>query len=148
MFALTLNGITVSDRCASSTTVVLNAKLLDWNRTMGNKDNWSEWLWRGETINMKLLSESSLCTRWRVYYIFQWSMQSNRNMHLCIYASKKHPFPVIPQQSTQKRSKIAITDMRQKPVNFFILTHRNNFVILGSFAKTSVPVQSIIPCIE
>ena len=38
----------------------------------------------------------------------------------CIYARTKIThLQVIPQQSTQKHSKFAITDIREKPVNFF-----------------------------
>ena len=55
---------------------------------------------------------------------------------------------VIPQQCAQKHSKFAITDIREKPVNFFLLFNtgvdfglRNNFANSGSFAKVSVPVH-------
>ena len=56
---------------------------------------------------------------------------------------------VIPQQST-KKNQSAITDMRQKPVDFFLLyntgvnfSSRNNFAHLGSFAKICISAQSI-----
>ena len=65
---------------------------------------------------------------------------------------KKHPFTSYLAEKHPKRSKFAITDMRQKPVNLFLLyvtsvgfNSRNNFVNLGSFAKVSVPLKFIIP---
>ena len=58
-------------------------------------------------------------------------MQFNRTLHL-----SKAP----------KHDKLAVTEMREKPVDFINVTARaSNFADLGSFAKVSVPVQSIIP---
>ena len=60
---------------------------------------------------------------------------------------------VIPQQRTThpKRSKFAITDVREKPVKFFFLFNasvdfslRNNFAKSGSLAKVSVFVHNYI----
>ena len=56
---------------------------------------------------------------------------------------------VIPQQSTRKHSKFAITYIPEKPVDcFFLLFNtgvdfslRNNFANSGFFAKVSVPVH-------
>ena len=47
-------------------------------------------------------------------------------------------------------SKLAITDMREKPSVFFFCTavgfcSRNNFANLGSFATVSVPIHLITP---
>ena len=65
---------------------------------------------------------------------------------------KNHPFTCCPTAKHAKHNKLAVTDIREKPVNFFNdtaraldLCSRNNFANLGSFAKVSVPVQSIIP---
>ena len=62
---------------------------------------------------------------------------------------KTHPFTSYPVAKNQKHRKFAITGMREKPlydtgVNF---SSRNNFTNLGSFAKVSVPVETIIPCL-
>ena len=60
------------------------------------------------------------------------------------YPAEKHP----------KSSKFAITYMLQKPVDFFLydtsvgFNSRHNSANLGSFAKVSVPLQSIIPCLK
>ena len=55
---------------------------------------------------------------------------------------------VIPQQKHPKHSKFAVTDIREKPVDFLLLFNtgvdfslRNNFANSGSFAKVSVPVH-------
>ena len=67
---------------------------------------------------------------------------------------KKHPFTSYPAEKHPKRSKFAVTDLRQKPVDHFIVQHGrrltsgNNFANLGSFAKVSVPLQFIIPCLK
>ena len=36
---------------------------------------------------------------------------------------KKHPFRSYPAAEHSKHSKFALTDMREKPVNFFIVRH-------------------------
>ena len=36
---------------------------------------------------------------------------------------KKHPFTSYPAAKHPKRSKFAITDIREKPANFFIVQH-------------------------
>ena len=58
---------------------------------------------------------------------------------------KKHQFTSYPAEKHPKCSKFAITDMRQKLVDFFYCNPLNNFANLGSFAKVSVPVRTIIP---
>ena len=77
-------------------------------------------------------------------------MQANRNIHLCL---EKHPFTSYPAAKHPKYSNFDITDMREKPADFFLLydtgidfSSHNNFFNLGSFAKVSVPVGSIAPC--
>ena len=56
--------------------------------------------------------------------------------HFTIYPAAKHP----------KHNKLAITDIREKPVDFFNDTARaSTFANFGSVAKVSVPVESIIP---
>ena len=54
-----------------------------------------------------------------------------------------------PAAKQQKHNNLAVTDLREKTVEFFDDTarfnSRNNFANLGSFAKVSVPVGSIIP---
>ena len=63
----------------------------------------------------------------------------------------------MPGKSTarkhQKHNKRAFTDIQEKPVDFFNNTARVSalvpkiiFASLGSFAKVSVPVGSVIPC--
>ena len=72
-------------------------------------------------------------------YIFQRSMQAmqaNRNINLW---QKKRPFSSYPAEKHPKHSKFAITDIREKPVNFFLLFNtgadfslHNNFANSGS----------------
>ena len=60
---------------------------------------------------------------------------------------------VIPQKSTQNAAKLPLQNMRQKPVEFLLndtgvdFNFRNNFASLCFFAKVSVPLQFIIPCL-
>ena len=61
---------------------------------------------------------------------------------------KKHLSSGYPAAKHPKHSKFAITDIREKPVNFFLLFNtgvdlglRNNFANSGSFAKASIPVH-------
>ena len=49
-------------------------------------------------------------------------MQANKNIYLC--QEKSIHLQVIPQQSTQITANLPlITDLREKPVNFFIVQH-------------------------
>ena len=66
-------------------------------------------------------------------------MQANRNIHLC---QEKRPFTSYPAAKHPKHNKLAVTDIRAKPVDFI---SRNNFANLAFFAKVSVSVGSIIP---
>ena len=55
----------------------------------------------------------------------------------------------LSRSKAPKRSKIAVTDIRQKPVDFYIkttwastLSSCNNVQNLGSFAQVSIPVMN------
>ena len=54
-------------------------------------------------------------------------MQAN----IYIYAKKKHPFSSYPAAKHPRHSKFAITDMRQKPVNFSINTAQASTLALA-----------------
>ena len=63
-----------------------------------------------------------------------------------------HPFTSYPAAKHPKLNKFAITDMLEKPVDFFYCTTRgvdfnshHNFANFGIFAKVSISVQSVIP---
>ena len=58
-----------------------------------------------------------------------------------IYVRKKHPFASYPAAKHPKHSKFAITDMRQKPVNFFYCTARVSTLVLAIILLTQVPLQ-------
>ena len=61
---------------------------------------------------------------------------------------------VIPQKSTQNTTNLPLQTYEKKQWNFSLydtgvgFNIPNNFANLGSFAKVSVPSQSIIPCID
>ena len=64
------------------------------------------------------------------------------------YVKQMRPFTRYLAAKHPKHCKFDITDMRQKPVDFFYctarastLSSRNNFANLGFFAKVSVPVK-------
>ena len=64
-----------------------------------------------------------------------------------IYVRKNDPFTSYPAAKHPKHNKLAITDIREKPVDSFndiYFSSRNNFANLGFFAKVSVPIGSII----
>ena len=70
-------------------------------------------------------------------------MQANRKIHL----SKQENVSIckLSRSKAPKHSKlVVVTDIRQKPENLF----SNIAVSLGSFAKVSAPVASIIPWIK
>ena len=78
-------------------------------------------------------------------------MQANRNMER---ARKKHPFTSYPAAKHPKQQN-AVTDIRLQPEDFFYwrcmnayFSSHNNFANLGSFAKVSVPVRSVIPLVQ
>ena len=53
---------------------------------------------------------------------------------------------VIPQQSTHKHNKLAVTDTK-KPVDILMAPHERRLQIpQGAFVKVSVPVGSILTC--
>ena len=69
-------------------------------------------------------------------------------------ARKKHPFTSYPAAKHPKQQN-AVTDIRLKPEDFFYwrcmnayFSSHNNFANLGSFAKVSVPVRSVIPLVQ
>ena len=62
---------------------------------------------------------------------------------------KKPPFTGYPAAKHPKHNKYAIIDIREKPVNSFLLfnmgvdfSFRNNFANSGSIAKVSIPVYN------
>ena len=72
--------------------------------------------------------------------------------HLYVLLYRHSIYPAVKQPN---HSKVPITDMREKPVDLFLLhntgvdfSSRNNFANLCSFAKDSVPVESNIHCIN
>ena len=77
-------------------------------------------------------------------------MQANRNIRLC---QKKAPIYKLFRSKAPKRSKLAITDIRQKPVDFFNIIARASTLALAIIFKIQVPWQkfpfllrTIIPC--
>ena len=65
-------------------------------------------------------------------------------IEIYIFVRKKHPVTCCPAAKHPKQNKLAVTDIREKPVDFFKDTaraSRNNFAKLGSFAKVSVPFK-------
>ena len=73
-------------------------------------------------------------------------MQANRNIHLC---QKKAPIYELSRSKAPKNNKLAVTRIRQKPVDFSTDTARAptlapTIIYLCAFAKVSVPVGSII----
>ena len=68
-----------------------------------------------------------------------------------IYGRRKRPFTGYPEAKHPKHNKFAITDIQEKPGNFFCCSTRalmgfdfslrNNFTNSGSFAKVSVPAH-------
>ena len=66
-------------------------------------------------------------------------MQANRKINLC-YRKSPH-LHVVPQQSTKMQHFL----LHRTGLDF---SSRNKFTNLGSFAKVSVPVESIIPWLK
>ena len=62
------------------------------------------------------------------------------------------PMYMLSRCKVPKHSEFRLTDIREKPDDFFNNTHerrlqpRNNFANFGSFANFSIPVESTIPC--
>ena len=83
-------------------------------------------------------------------YIFQRSIQANRNINLW---QEKRPFSGYPAVKHPKHSKFAITGIREKPVNFSCCSTWAPTLVFAITLLTQVPVQkfpflfiSIIPC--
>ena len=83
-------------------------------------------------------------------YMFQWSIQANKIIINML--AKKQPFTWYPTAKHPRHNKLAVEDIREKPVDFFSwhrtgvdFYSRNSFANLGSLAIVSVPIQSIIP---
>ena len=79
-------------------------------------------------------------------------MQANRTY---IYAKKKHPFASYPAAKHPKHSKLAVADVRQKPVDLFNNTARAVTSALAIIFKSQVPSQKFpfllrytIPCYD
>ena len=71
-----------------------------------------------------------------------------------VYARKKHPSSGYPAAKHPKHSKFAITDIREKPVNFFYCSAWASTLASATILLTQVPLQqfpflfiSIIPCV-
>ena len=60
-------------------------------------------------------------TKTSLLYTFQ---RSIKLIEIYIYARKKHPSSGYPAANHSKHSKFAITDIREKPVNFFYNAER------------------------
>ena len=87
----------------------------------------------------------------RVYYIL--SNDLCKLIEILIHGRKKHPFTGFPAAKHPKHSKFAITDIREKPVDFFHCSTRASTLVFAITLLTQVPVQkfsflfiSIIPC--
>ena len=67
-----------------------------------------------------------------------------------IYVSRKTPIYMLFRSKAPKCSKFSVTNIREKPKNFFMAPHGrrspNNLTNSGSIAKVFVPVKTIIPC--
>ena len=91
----------------------------------------NDWLWRTQTktptrkTDLELLSQFSLCKPTETY----------------IYARKKHPFASYSAAKHLKHSKFAITNIREKPVNFFYCSTRASTLVSAIYLKTQVPLQ-------
>ena len=150
MFTLTYNGTAASVICVSSRSVVLTLDLTiscgahKQNKALRNK----------ETRNCDAFSQS-----WTQTLNSCRSLSCARDNESIIYVPmietyindrKKPQFSSYPAANHTKHSKFAITDIWEKPVDFFIARHGRrlwlltNFTNSGSFAKVSVPVESII----
>ena len=64
-----------------------------------------------------------------------------------------HPFASYPAVKHPKHRKFAVTDMREKPVNFFYCSTRASTLVSAITLQTLVPLQKfsflfiiIIPC--
>ena len=64
--------------------------------------------------------------------------------------TQKAPIYTLSHSKVPKHNKFSVTNMQENPVDFILhrtgvdYNFRNNFANLGSFAKVSVPLESII----
>ena len=65
-------------------------------------------------------------------------MQANRNIHLC---QEKAPICKLSRSKAPKRSKLAVTDTRQKPVDLFNSTARASTSTLAIIFRIQVSSQ-------
>ena len=77
-------------------------------------------------------------------------MQANKKY---IYASEKAPIYMLSRSKAPKRRKFECHKQTRKTSRLFLwhcmgveLSSQNNYTNLSSFAKVSIPVETIIPC--
>ena len=106
----------------SSITVILNARLA---RLLANKKD--DETRKSPTKVMFLQAETHFyrsfdcaCGNESIIYTFQRSTRANRNINIW---KEKRKFTGYPAAKHPKHSKFAITDMREKPVDFFAVQH-------------------------
>ena len=112
-----------------STLVVLSARLIalfiaahankKWRREP-NKHKGGDAFFEVEYKHLTLVTVLAMHAVTSLLY-FQYSMQANRNIHLC---QEKHPFIGYPAAKHPKHNKLAVTDIWEKPVEFFNDTSR------------------------
>ena len=125
LFASFLNEKPISVICVSSIILVFNAKFDRLLAAHANKKSvrteetrqecrvlLAETHWRSTFIAVYIVHAKT-----SLFYTFQRSVKANRKLY--VYARKKHPSSGYPAAKHPKHSKFAITDMREKPVNFF-----------------------------
>ena len=138
----------------SSALVVLNARLPGWLRCTQTKDDGVEWIntktakWTQALYscrslgyaggNKSIIFFNNLCKLIEIY----------------IYVRTKHPFTSYPAEKHPKQQTCGYRHTTKTSGLFY--WHRtgadysshNNFANLGSFAKVSIPVGSIIPWLQ
>ena len=62
-------------------------------------------------------------------------------IEIYIYAKEKHPFAGYPAAEHPKRSKLTITDTREKTVNFFYCSTCASTLDFAIILQTQVPLQ-------
>ena len=78
------------------------------------------------------------------------SLQCASVIHIAMHENKA-PIYKLSHSNTPNYSKFRLTDIRENRCTFLWcrtgvdISSRNNFANLGSFAKVSVPLESIIP---
>ena len=71
-------------------------------------------------------------------YMFQWSMQAKKNY---TYVSEKSPIYIFSRSKTSKCSKHRVTDIQEKPVDFFYVTAWMSTLAPKIILLTEVPLQ-------